>query len=273
MIKTDHIQEQENSVSNAFSAQSSKFDSITTSNPMEVIYRNIVREHVLEYTKVGQSMLELNCGTGLDAVFFAENKLHVHATDNSEGMLEQLKQKVQNFKLEDHISFQKCSFNEISAVNSEKKFDHVFSNFGGLNCADDLSLVIKQLDDKIKKDGIAHFVMIAPICFWEWMAVFKGRFNYAFRRLRKKGARSHVEGHYFITYYYSASYIKKAFGQNYEVVKSRSLGCFMPPTFKETFPAKWPKLFSVLKNIELTVNTLWPFNRVGDLYIISLKKR
>ena len=273
MISVEHIKKQENSVSDAFSAQSSKFDSITTSNPMEVIYRNIARQHVLDYARAGENMLELNCGTGLDAVFFAENKLKVYATDNSEGMLLQLQQKVKELKLEDKISFQKCSFNDLNKINSTEKFDHVFSNFGGLNCAEDINSVIKQLDQHLKNGSMVHFVMIAPICFWELAAVFKGRFKYAFRRLNKKGAVSHLEGHYFTTYYYSVSQIKKAFGQNYEVIKTRSLGCFMPPTFKEKFPAKWPKLFNLLKKTELAINTIWPFNHIGDLYIISLKKR
>ncbi|MBA2611891.1 MAG: methyltransferase domain-containing protein [Bacteroidetes bacterium] len=267
-----HVKEQENSASDAFNAQSSKFDAITTSNPMEVLYRDIVRKHVLSFASRGQNMLELNCGTGLDAVFFAENGLIIHATDNADGMLEQTVLKIKSKNLENKISTQKCSFNELDKINAGKQFDQVFSNFGGLNCAEDMHQVVKQLDPLLNKKAMVHFVLIAPVCLWELAAAFKGRFKYAIRRLSKKGAHSHLEGHYFTTYYYSASYIKKSFGQNYEMLQIRSLGCFLPPTFKEHFPKKWPNLFGFLKKIELSVNTLWPFNRIGDLYIITLKK-
>ena len=264
---------QENLVNIAFNAQSQKFDEITTSNPMEVLFRGIVRKHVAQFVREGQFMLELNCGTGLDALYFAELGLHVHATDNADGMLEQLAEKIKRTSAGEKISYQKCSFNNLELINSDRKFDHVFSNFGGLNCAENIEETIKQLDAHVNHMGSVHFVMIAPICLWEIAAVFKGRFIYAFRRFSKRGFKSKVEGHYFTTYYYSFSSVKKYFGNAYEVLQLRSLGCFLPPTYKEQFPAKRPALFKFLKILELKFNSYWPFNRIGDLYIVSLKKK
>ncbi len=267
----NHTQ-QEEQVSGAFSSQSAVFDSITDSNPLEVIYREIIRTHVLQFISPGQQMLELNCGTGLDALFFASQGLKIHATDNSEGMLEQLKRKILLQHIE-NITIEKCSFNALELKkNPVTQFDHLFSNYGGLNCAEDITSVIKQADAYLKPGGMAHFVFIAPVCLWEWATLFKGKYKFAFRRLTKKGVKSHLEGHYFDTYYYSPNTIKKAFGHRYELVQLRSLGCFMPPTFNDYFPAKYPKLFNVLKTMELAVNTKWPFNRIGDLFIISVKK-
>ncbi|MES2133980.1 MAG: class I SAM-dependent methyltransferase [Bacteroidota bacterium] len=267
-----YIKEQENSVSGAFSAQSPKFDTITNTNPMEVMYRTITRAHVLNYVKAEQHMLELNCGTGLDAFFFAEAGLKVHATDNADGMLEQLALKLATSPLK-NVTYEKCSFNELDQLKTTQQFDHAFSNFGGLNCAGDIQAVVKQLDAHMKPGGMAHFVFIAPVCLWEWATIFKGKYKFAFRRLTKKGLRSHLEGHYFDTYYYSPNTIKNAFGNHYELVQLRSLGCFMPPTFNDYFPAKYPKIFNALKKMELAVNTAWPFNRTGDMFIISVRKK
>jgi ubiquinone/menaquinone biosynthesis C-methylase UbiE len=198
-VKTDKNSTlaQENLVNIAFNAQSQKFDQITTSNPMEVLFRDIVRKHVTQFVRKDQFMLELNCGTGLDAVYFAELGLQVHATDNSDGMLAQLAEKTKRFSFSDRVSYQKCSFNNLEMIESNQKFDHVFSNFGGLNCAENIKETIKQLDAHVNHKGSVHFVMIAPICLWEIAAVFKGRFVYAFRRFSKRGVKSKVEGHYF----------------------------------------------------------------------------
>jgi len=269
----DSSKQQEQHVSNAFSSQSGVFDSITNSNRMEVVYREIIRNHVLQFTSPYQTMLELNCGTGLDALFFASKGLQIHATDNSEGMLEQLQLKLTSTGTQ-AITYEKCSFNRLSLKeHKHSAFDHVFSNYGGLNCAENISAVIEQVDAYMKPGSMAHFVFIAPVCLWEWATVFKGKFKFAFRRLTKKGVRSHLEGHYFDTYYYSPRKIKKAFGNKYEQLQLRSLGCFMPPTFNDYFPDKHPKLFGILKKSELALNTKWPFNRIGDLYIISVRKR
>ncbi len=265
-----YIKEQEHSVSDAFSAQSPMFDTITNTNPMEVVYRTISRNQVMEFALPGQSMLELNCGTGLDAVFFAGQGLTVHATDNSEGMLQQLQLKLKENTI-NNLSYEKCSFNKIT-LKTDHLFDHIFSNFGGLNCAEDIESVIKQIDAHLKPGGMAHLVFIAPVCLWEWATIFKGKYKFAFRRLTTKGLKSHLEGHYFDTYYYSPNRIKRAFGTNYKVEKLRSLGCFLPPTFNHYFPAKHPKVFELLKKMEFATSTHWPFNRIGDLFIISVKK-
>lgn len=267
-------EKQEEQVSSAFSSQSVVFDELTNSNAMEVEYREIIRAHVQQFILPGEYMLELNCGTGLDAVFFAGKGLKVHATDNAPGMLEQLKQKVVAQALEKSISYEKCSFNQLDLKeNPVPQFDHIFSDYGGLNCAEDIASVIKQLDKYLKPGGLAHLVFIAPVCLWEWATVFKGKYRFAFRRLTKKGLKSHLEGHYFTTYYYSPARIRKAFGKRYTLMQLRSMGCFMPPTFNDYFPAKHPTLFKLLKNTELALNTTWPFNRTGDLFIISMKKK
>jgi ubiquinone/menaquinone biosynthesis C-methylase UbiE len=265
--------EQEEMVSTAFSGQSSVFDTLTTTNPMEVIYRDIIREHVVQLIKQEQKMLELNCGTGLDATYFATKGLVVHAIDNSDGMLQEFNKKLEDSPLKERISFQKCSFNELNLGVNHMNFDHVFSNFGGLNCAEDLQAVIKQVNTYVKTGGMVHFVMINPVCLWELLVILKGKYKFALRRLTKKGVKSHLYGgHYFLTYYYPLSYIKKAFGQNYKIEKIRGVGCVIPPTYNNYFPEKYPKLFETLRSIESKVNTFWPFNRIGDLYIITLKK-
>ena len=107
------IKRQEEEVNGAFSKQSDIFDSLEIDNELVLLIRNNIRRHVLNYTTPSQTMLELNCGTGLDAMFFVNHGLFVHATDNADGMLNQLQQKVIKYKLHDKLTFQKCSFNEL----------------------------------------------------------------------------------------------------------------------------------------------------------------
>ncbi len=263
---------QEDLVSKAFSEQSVKFDAITTGNPMEVVYRDFTRAKVLPYLKAGENLLELNCGTALDAVFFAQHGLHVLATDNSEGMLQQSREKIAENRLQNNIELLPCSFNDLSPLPKGTTFQHVFSNFGGLNCSEDLSKVIKQLDKLLKQGAMVHWVMIAPLCPWEWLSILKGRFRYAFRRLSKKGVESKIDGNPFMTYYYSSRYIRKHFGENYRLVQLHGMGCFLPPTYKEHFPKQWPRLYAVMKRLEKQLSGYWPFNRFGDLFLISLEK-
>ena len=263
--------EQESYVSEAFTKQSSVFDTIDYENRLVQLIRTNIRQHVLEHASANQSMLELNCGTGLDAVFFAEQGLYVHATDNAQGMLKQLEQKVSQNNLQDKLTFERCSFNELNKLE-RKTYHHVFSNFGGLNCAEDLSKVIKSLDTLMTTGSMAHLVIMPRYCGWEMLFALKGNFKLAFRRFKKTGTDSKVEGVGFKTYYYSPKYVRKAFGNNYKMISLKAMGCFIPPTYMQEMEIKRPGLFKKLISLDKKNAHRWPFYNLGDHYIISVQK-
>jgi ubiquinone/menaquinone biosynthesis C-methylase UbiE len=271
IVETE-IKRQEEEVNDAFSKQSDIFDSLEIDNELVLLIRNNIRRHVLNYTTPSQTMLELNCGTGLDAMFFVNQGLLVHATDNAEGMLNQLQQKVIKYELQDKLTFQKCSFNELEDLD-QKKYHHVFSNFGGLNCAPDLKKVIKSLDNLLEVNGVAHLVIMPRFCLWEISFVWKGFFKLAFRRFSLNGAKSLVEGLPFTTYYYSPRYVQKAFGETYETRSVKAMGCFIPPTYMDQMPKKRPNFFKKLVNLDAKHAHKWPFYNLGDHFIISIQKK
>ena len=82
------------SVSTAFSKQAPEFDTIEENNAILKWMRQQIHAHCLKHFKTGASILELNCGTGIDAVFFAGHGMNVHATDISDGMLNELRKKI-----------------------------------------------------------------------------------------------------------------------------------------------------------------------------------
>ena len=92
----------------AFSTQSVIFDELYSGNTIINYKRERVRNHVLKLLQPGSSILELNSGTGEDALFFAEYGHKVHATDISEGMQHELKRKVALNGLGQHVSTELC---------------------------------------------------------------------------------------------------------------------------------------------------------------------
>lgn len=262
---------QEKNVSAAFSKQAPSFDEYDEKNPILQWMRKRVQDHLVKIAKPNSQFLELNCGTGIDAVFFAQKGFSVHATDNAQGMLDQLNKKIANLHLENAISTEKISFNELENL-SDRKFDHVFSNFGGLNCAEDLSSVIKKMIPLLSEGGIATLVIMPKVCPWEMALALKGNFKIAFRRFKKNGVDSHLEGEYFKTYYYSPSYIKRAFGENFELISHFGLGSLCPPPYMEKFPLRSPRTFKKLMALDDRHSQKWPFRNWADHFVISLRK-
>ncbi len=264
--------EQENSVSDAFSRQSSEFDEIDKLNPVIERMRKQVHTHLLSLLKPGNRILELNAGTGIDAIFLAQQGFEVYATDNAEGMLSVFEKKIKQLNLTQKIQLQKISFNQLKDLNAGA-FDHVFSNFGGLNCAESIESVVQQFDKLLKPGGIATLVIMPPICPWEMLLALKGNFKIAFRRWNKKGVRSHLEGVYFTTYYYSPKRLLNAFDKNkYTKICIKGLGVLSPPPYLEKFPLQHPKIYTSLCRMEEKIDQYAPFNSWADHFVISMRK-
>ena len=102
-------------VKEAFSLQSSGYDDYEMLHSTLKFMRSEVRNHVMNLLREGDRILEINAGTGTDAVFFAKNGFNVHATDISGGMIFQLKYKVAKFNLEDRVSVQCMNIAELKS--------------------------------------------------------------------------------------------------------------------------------------------------------------
>ena len=111
---------QEQNVSDAFSRQSALFDEEDKNNLIIQQMRKQVHTHVLSLLNSGDKILELNAGTGIDAVFFAQHGCNVYATDNAQGMINTLAQKVKKLNLENKIQVQKCSFNNLEEIKAKE---------------------------------------------------------------------------------------------------------------------------------------------------------
>lgn len=262
----------ETNASDAFGRQSGVFDEIYSNNTIINYKRKRVREHVMPYLKPGSRILELNSGTGEDALFFAQQGHYVHATDVSTGMQNVLKQKSAPYR--DRISFETCSFTQLNLLKQKGPYDHIFSNFGGLNCTGELDKVLLSFDALLKPGGKVTLVIISPFCLWETLLVFKGKFKTAFRRLfSSKGRLAHVEGAYFKCFYYNKSFIINKLYNSFKVLGVEGLCTIVPPSYIEGFAEKHPKIYKFLMNKEDKLKSTWPWKHMGDYFIISLEKK
>ncbi|MDN5289484.1 MAG: class SAM-dependent methyltransferase [Mucilaginibacter sp.] len=266
------ITNNEADASTAFTRQSVVFDDIYSGDTIINYKRTRVRQHVLQRLAPDSNILELNSGTGEDAIFFAKAGHRVHATDISTGMQAVLQQKTEVYR--DRISYETCSFTQLEQLQNQGPFDHIFSNFGGLNCTSELDKVLLSFDALLKPGGKVTLVIIPGFCLWETLLVFKGKFKTAFRRFfSSKGRAAHIEGAYFKCYYYNPPFIINTLQQSYKVVGLEGLCTLVPPSYIEDFAEKHPKAYQFLKNKEDKWKDKWPWKYMGDYFIITLEKK
>ncbi len=128
-------------IAEAFSRTAEKYDQFGDDHPHLKRLRHKVYDHLDRVLQPGSSILELNAGTGTDAVYLAQQGYRVHATDIAPGMLQRVRDKVADLGLGERVTVQACSFTDLDQVQGGP-FDAVFSDLGGLNCIPDLAPVI-----------------------------------------------------------------------------------------------------------------------------------
>jgi ubiquinone/menaquinone biosynthesis C-methylase UbiE len=254
----------------AFSAQAAHFDADEESNRILKWMRKQVYHHEEEFLLPHSNILELNAGTGIDAVHFARLGHSVFAIDNAPGMVQQLQKKIAIYDFEKQIRCALCSFTQLQTLPAEQ-FDHVFSNFGGLNCVPNLQEVIRQLPRLLKPGATITFVIMPRVCPWEITQAFRGKVRLAFRRFSRNGTSAHIDGHSFLSYYFSPSQIIEYFDDRFVLARLRGLASLSPPPYYDGFPVKHPRIYDVLTGLDERYSILPPFNRWADHFIITMK--
>jgi SAM-dependent methyltransferase len=205
-----------NSVRQAFDRHASVYDQIF-SRPQ---IRSEVWEIADPYFSSGMCVLDLGCGTGEDALHFAERGLSVTAIDISSRMIAELKRKAPHT-----IHSEMGDMRTYAAVAGSRPFDAVFSNFGALNCLSDLDWL-----RRLPLTPGAYVVLTTMGRFYPLeSAVFllKGRPRLALRRFGRS-CEATVEGVRFRVYYHGLSTIRRALGPKFELKQVRGLRALLP---------------------------------------------
>jgi ubiquinone/menaquinone biosynthesis C-methylase UbiE len=258
----------------AFDSQAREFDTLYGNDQVIRYKRERVRSHVQKFLATGSSILELNAGTGEDAVYFASQGHRVHATDISPEMQAVLREKAGRLELKENISSGICSFTELEQLENQGPYDLIFSNFAGLNCTDRLDKVLDSFDFLLRPGGHVTLVVLPGFCLWEFMMLFRGKFKTAFRRFTgNKGTEAKINNETFRCWYYNPSYIRRGLGKNFRLIALEGLCTIVPPSYLEGFAEKRPRLFRKLKEWENSLKGSWPWKSVGDYFIITFQKK
>jgi ubiquinone/menaquinone biosynthesis C-methylase UbiE len=256
-------------IAEAFSRTAAKYDAFAEEHPHLTRLRQKVYAHLSRYIPAGARILELNAGTGIDAVALAQRGYTVHATDISAGMLERARSKVERLGLQERISIQECSFGELNKIDGAP-YDAVFSNLGGLNCIPDLTNVIEQLPMVLQPGGTITWVLMPPVCLWEMGEALRGNFRLAFRRFARHGTRTHLEGLYFKVYYFSPSKVLAWFGKDFQFLELEGLSVITPTAESKNLARRLPRFYAALARIDDFISKYPPWWGWGDFYILSM---
>ena len=256
-----------------FDSYAQYYDTHFESNPITKKIRATVQHTMVHYFRNGNSILELNCGTGTDALFLARNGMKVHATDASEGMIQKTNEKISQENLSEFISTQQLSFENILSL-SPMIYDGVLSNFGGLNCAADIRTTMKNIATLIQPQGYFILNILNKFCLWETLAfLLKGKIHDAFRRVQSNGTDANVFGKTIRTHYYFANDIVRMSSREFFCREIYGLNFISPNTNAMGFYERHPALCSTLLQWEEERRHTFPLYNFSDHVVIVLQKQ
>jgi len=258
-------------VAEAYNRNADKYDEFIENNPNLMRMRHKVYAHVTALLPKESRILDLACGTGTDAFWFAQHGYTVHGVDISDGMLNRAKEKAKQLGLESRAAFEHLSYTELGKLKMNQ-FDCAFSNFGGLNCVSDLKLVADEVRPLLKPNARVIWALMPPFCLWESAMLLRGRFKLATRRF---SGRSTVfkEGLNYPVYYYTPKQVAQAWGDEFHLESVRALSVITPPATNKDFALKRPRLFEFLGKLDDAVESRYPFKYCGDFTIVTLKQK
>lgn len=256
-------------VAAAFSRKATVYDAFGQDHANLARMRQRVYDQLARWTPAGSHILELNAGTGLDAVALITRGYRVHATDLAPGMVAEMRRKQADLGLNGRLTLQHCSFTELDQVQ-DGPFDAVFSNFGGLNCVAELTAVTRHLPQLLRPGAVLTWVIMPPICPWELLR-WPQDWRTATRRLRRGGVRAQVEGVAFQTYYFTPGQVRQALGPAFKLLELRGLSIVTPPADNDQFARRHPRLFARLARLDDRLSR-WPWlNQIGDFFILTAR--
>lgn len=226
-----------------------------------------------------QTVLEFNCGTGEDALWLAEKGCTVLATDNSKEMIQVAQKKAKNNsnKKMQVPDFQVVALENLSTISNEKKFDLIFSNFGGLNCLSPQQFQnwANEITSLLTTNGFVVAVVLGRFCALESLYfLLKRNWSAAWRRLNKNAIDAPLGDNVSIPiWYYSPKMLTNFFSKEFKVIKIRPIGCALPPSYLDPFFMKRPFWLSILNKMENRFGNQKIWANLSDHYLIVLQKK
>jgi ubiquinone/menaquinone biosynthesis C-methylase UbiE len=203
----------------AFDTIAAQYDRLWTESPVGRLQREAAWRAIDPLFRPGDSVLDLGCGTGEDALHLMAAGVTVQGIDASPAMVEIARGRGVNARAL-----------EIESIDQlEGEFDGAISNFGPLNCVSELEPLADGLGRLVRRGGHIGLCIMGPCCLWEIAYFLSQRaWGKAFRRWRRGGTPSSSGVRVF---YPSLREVSHAFRRQFRLACWYGIGVTVPPSY------------------------------------------
>ncbi|RZU42269.1 class I SAM-dependent methyltransferase [Edaphobacter modestus] len=233
------------------------------------IRRRVTWRELERAFKPGESVLELNCGTGIDAVYLGTRNISVTAFDLSPKMIALARDHAKAINPISHPRFEVLATENLDTLEVGP-FDGAFSNFSGLNCVDNLGDVSRDVARLLRPQGrflicmMGRFVPVEIIWF-----LLHGKPRRAFSRMLPR--RLSGDGPLVIQRP-TVHHIALQMRTHFRLVQWRGAGITVPPSYAEKMAIRIPRIMAILAVLDQRVGHLPLIRSMADCVILEFEK-
>lgn len=225
----------------------------------------------------GEHILEINCGTGVDAAYLANRGLKVLACDSSPRMIEIAQRRAQQAGLTSSLDFRVLpteNIRQLAQTEDSARFDGALSNFAGLNCAEDLLAVAYDMARLVKPGAKALICVFGKWCAWEMIwYLCHAKPGKAFRRLHKDGSEAQLcEGTTLRVRYPSIREWAQIFAPHFRLLRWKGVGVSVPPSYVERLAERFPKVLDLAVTADRLLSRCLVIRAAGDHNVLIFER-
>jgi len=258
----------------AFDSVAADYDGARGNNDLIQIMRREMWRWLDATFPHGSRLLDLGCGTGLDAVRMAQAGHHITATDWSPQMVERTRDRAERAGQTDRVQALAIGAHELRRLGGNSLYDGAYSNLGPLNCVPDLAEVAGECARLLRPAGALVFTVIGRVCPWEIVHYLR-RARWA--RVKVRFARDVVavgmNRHTVWTRYYGPREFHRPFKSQFALEHFRGLCVLAPPPYLTWVRERHPRWHDWLWRIDRRISGYPAIRGLGDHFLIVMRKR
>ncbi len=219
-------------------------------------------------------LIDVGCGTGLDALRMARLGHFITAIDWSPQMVQRTHDRAALEQLLGRVQPLALGAHELNRLKDVDGYDGAYSNLGPLNCVPDLAEVSRECARLLKPGGALVFTVIGRLCPWEIAHYLRRRrWPRATVRFSRGVVPVNMNKQTIWTRYYWPREFYAAFRQHFSLEHLRGLCVFAPPPYLTWVRERHPRLHGWLWRVDHSMSA-WPLVRdMGDHFLMVMKKK
>jgi SAM-dependent methyltransferase len=216
----------------------------------------------------GCYVLELNCGTGIDAIHLAHRGVSVLACDISSRMIELAHQNAVGTGVEELLDFRVLATEQLATLQATTTFDGAFSNFSGLNCVQDLAAVRRSLACRLRPGSRVLLCMLGRFGIWQKLwHLAHGEWNHVFRNAQSTDGAGAIK-----VQYPSPKQIVALFSPDFKLRRWKGIGTAVPPAYMEHWAVRFPQLTQCLNHIDRLIGGVPVLRNLGGCVLLEFER-